>query len=175
MHHPGRGRLYVRCGTKGRTATWYRPRHGYGLRPPGAGPPGRYRVTFVTQVTAGPGDERVVKWRSPAGYTVEVLRLSMTCRPRWGRAGDGLVVNDQQEGMPIRASGLGRCRPAVAVIAWPVVARYLLTDPPAVVICWKVAGAWTCVHCPAWFFAVTATMLSTNFPEPWTPAYFPVP
>ena len=31
------------------------------------------------------------------------------------------------------------------------------------------------MHRLAWFFAVTATMLVTNLPEPWIPAYVPVP
>jgi uracil phosphoribosyltransferase len=29
LRHPGRGHLWVRCGTKDCTATWYRPRHGW--------------------------------------------------------------------------------------------------------------------------------------------------
>jgi hypothetical protein len=37
MRHPGRGHLYVKCGEKGCTATWYKPRHAYGLGSPGPG------------------------------------------------------------------------------------------------------------------------------------------
>src|SRR5258708_16668275 len=49
------------------------------------------------------------------------------------------------------------------------------TVPLALVVPWKVRGACRCLHSPAWFLVATATMLVTYVPEPWIPAYFPVP
>ncbi len=46
------------------------------------------------------------------------------------------------------------------------------TVPLALVVPWKVRGACTCLHSPAWFLLATATMLVTYVPEPWIPAYF---